>query len=174
MGKVVLDRTAIDRSLRRVAHEIIERNDGSKPLGFIGIHTRGVPLAYRLAKMVKDFDNRDVPVGQLDISFHRDDVDRKITVPKSTEVNFDIDGRVVILVDDVFYTGRSIRAALNAIVDLGRSAEAQLAVLVDRGHRQLPIRADYIGKNLPTSEDEKVIVHLQEMDGKDEVLIEKL
>jgi pyrimidine operon attenuation protein / uracil phosphoribosyltransferase len=171
----ILDQAAIERSLKRVAHEIIEHNSDSSLLGFVGIHTRGVPLAHRLAQWVSEFsDAKDIlPIGQLDISFHRDDTDRQISVPKSTEVPFNIDGKIIVLVDDVLYTGRSVRAALNALIDLGRAKEIQLAVLIDRGHRELPIRADYVGKNIPTSEDENVVVHLKEIDGKDEVLLEK-
>lgn len=171
----VLDQAAIDRSLKRVAHEIIEHNSDASSLGFIGIHTRGVPLAHRLAKWVGEFSNVKEPlvVGQLDISFHRDDTDRSIAVPKSTEVPFDIDGKALILVDDVLYTGRTIRAALNALIDLGRAKEIQLAVLIDRGHRELPIRADYVGKSIPTAGNERVVVRLKEIDGKDEVLLEK-
>ncbi|MFH1066706.1 MAG: bifunctional pyr operon transcriptional regulator/uracil phosphoribosyltransferase PyrR [bacterium] len=171
---IILDESAVDRALKRMAHEIIERN-AEQPIAVVGLHTRGVPLARRLARMVSEFSPKKepVPVGQLDISFHRDDIDRAIRVPKQTDIPFHVNGRVVILVDDVLFTGRTIRAALNALLDLGRAKGIQLAVLVDRGHRQLPIRADYIGKNLPTAEREHVRVHLKEMDGKDEVLLEK-
>ncbi|MFZ5807339.1 MAG: bifunctional pyr operon transcriptional regulator/uracil phosphoribosyltransferase PyrR [Verrucomicrobiota bacterium] len=171
----ILDEMAIERSLRRIAHEIIERNPRVETLGLIGLHTRGVPLAQRLARMIGSFSglNEAPPVGQLDISFHRDDTDRVIAVPKQTEVPFDINGRMVVLVDDVFYTGRTIRAALNAMLDLGRPEGIQLAVLIDRGHRQLPIRADYVGKNVPTTHDDYVVVHLKETDEKDEVSLEK-
>lgn len=171
----ILDATALERSLRRVAHEIIERNTDLTLIGFIGLHTRGVPLAHRLSQMVQKFSNLEEapPVGQLDISFHRDDTDRVISVPKQTEVPFDTNGKIIILVDDVFYTGRTIRAALNAMLDLGRAQAIQLAVLIDRGRRQLPIRADYVGKNVPTSQGDYVVVHLKEIDDKDEVFVEK-
>ena len=176
----VLDKAAIERSLKRVAHEIIERNaagekepeKGGEGICFIGIHTRGAPLARRLAGMVEKFGSWKAPVGELDISFHRDDTERKISVPKPTNVAFDVNDRTIVLVDDVLFTGRTVRSALNALLDLGRPAEIQLAVLVDRGHRQLPIRPDYVGKNLPTSRDEHVVVRLKEIDGEDEVSVE--
>lgn len=178
MMKKILDSAAVERSLKRIAHEILEQGAFSQEkesptLAFIGLHTRGVPLAQRLARLVEQFGGIQAPVGTLDISFHRDDTDRTIQVPKSTEVPFDVNGKIIILVDDVLYTGRTIRAALNAMIDLGRSEAIQLAVLVDRGHRQLPIRPDYVGKNVPTAEDERVVVRLKEIDGKDEVLLAK-
>ncbi|MDR2463342.1 MAG: bifunctional pyr operon transcriptional regulator/uracil phosphoribosyltransferase PyrR [Verrucomicrobiales bacterium] len=173
MSKVVMDAAAIDRSLNRLAHEILERSPEGAALGFVGIHTRGVPLAERLAALIKKFDpsRRTLPAGQLDISFHRDDFERAKPAPKITEVPFDLDQEHVILVDDVLFTGRSVRAALNALVDIGRAKTVRLAVLVDRGHRQLPIRADYVGKNIPTAEDEEVTVRLSETDGIDEVSV---
>jgi pyrimidine operon attenuation protein/uracil phosphoribosyltransferase len=169
----VMDAGAIERSIKRIAHEILERNPGDFPLGLIGIHTRGVPLAERLLSFIEAIEpGRDHhPVGELDISFHRDDTEDNLPVPKSTDIPFDIQDQRIILVDDVFFTGRSTRAAMNALLDLGRTASIQLAVLVDRGHRELPIRADYVGKNIPTAFDEKVSCRLQECDGKDEVVI---
>lgn len=173
MSKIVMDAAAIDRSLNRLAHEILERSPEGAALGFVGIHTRGVPLAERLAALTRKFDpaRRTLPVGQLDISFHRDDFAPARPAPKMTTVPFDVDKEHVILVDDVFFTGRSVRAALNALVDIGRAKTVRLAVLVDRGHRQLPIRADYVGKNIPTAEDEQVTVRLRETDGVDEVTV---
>lgn len=169
----IMDAGAIERTWKRIAHEILERNPGGDPLGLIGIHTRGVPLANRLLKLFQSIEPERVhhPVGELDISFHRDDVENHLPVPKSTDIPFDIDGQKIILVDDVFFTGRSVRAAMNALLDVGRTSSIQLAVLVDRGHRELPIRADYVGKNIPTAIDEKVRCRLQECDGKDEVVI---
>ena len=171
--KIVLESGAMRRSLQRMAHEILEKNSGSVPLAFIGIHTRGIPLAYRLHQMVCEIDpDRNCDgVGELDISFHRDDFVDKLPVPHSTDIPFDIDDKCVVLVDDVFFTGRTIRAAMNALNDLGRPQAIRLAVLVDRGHRQLPIRADFVGKNIPTSYAEKVVCHLQETDQLDEVFI---
>jgi pyrimidine operon attenuation protein/uracil phosphoribosyltransferase len=173
MKKTVMDAAAIDRSLNRLAHEILERSPEGVALGFVGIHTRGVPLAVRLAKLTRKFDpvRPVLPVGQLDISFHRDDIGRVKPAPKITDVAFDVDKEHIILVDDVFFTGRSVRAALNALVDIGRARTVRLAVLVDRGHRQLPIRADYVGKNIPTAAEEEVVVHLLETDGADEVIV---
>jgi len=160
----VWDAAAISRSLNRLAHEILERNSPSAQLAFVGIHTRGVPLARRLHALVQRFDpTRQLPEpGSLDISFHRDDL--AAPLPKDTDIRFPLDDMTVILVDDVLYTGRTIRAALNALTDLGRPRAIQLAVLVDRGHRELPIRADYVGKNLPTARSQTVQVLLQETD----------
>jgi pyrimidine operon attenuation protein/uracil phosphoribosyltransferase len=161
----VWDAQAISRSLNRLAHEILERNPPSARLAFVGIHTRGVPLARRLHGLVHRFDpSRSLPEpGTLDISFHRDDL--AAPLPKLTDIRFDLQDTTVILVDDVLFTGRTIRAALNALTDLGRPRAIQLAVLVDRGHRELPIRADYVGKNLPTARTQSVQVLLQETDG---------
>lgn len=172
--KQVLNAKDIERSLSRIAHEILEKAPEGEPLGFIGVHTRGVPVAQRLHKLVSEFDpQREVlPVGMLDISFHRDDIHKGIHEPKVTDVPFDVNDKLVILADDVVYTGRTVRAALNAMLDLGRTRAIRLAALVDRGHRQLPIRADYVGKNLPTSSDEKVRVRLNEIDGEEGVWIE--
>ncbi|MEM1158942.1 MAG: bifunctional pyr operon transcriptional regulator/uracil phosphoribosyltransferase PyrR [Verrucomicrobiota bacterium] len=172
--KTVLESDAMHRSLQRMAHEILEKNPGSFTLAFIGLHTRGVPLAHRLHQMICDIDpaRNCEGVGELDISFHRDDFGAKLPVPRSTEIPFDVNNKCVVLVDDVFFTGRTIRSALNALNDLGRPQAIRLAVLVDRGHRQLPIRADFVGKNLPTSYEENVVCHLRETDGKDEVFIQ--
>jgi pyrimidine operon attenuation protein/uracil phosphoribosyltransferase len=173
--KTIFEADGIRRSLQRIAHEILEKNPGSTPLCFIGIHTRGIPLAQRLCQLIREIDP-DRPlknkVGELDISFHRDDLEHNTPIPRGTEVPFDIDGTCVILVDDVFFTGRTIRAAMNALNDLGRPRTIRLAVLVDRGHRQLPIRADYVGKNLPTTFGDNVVCRLSEIDGEDAVRLE--
>jgi pyrimidine operon attenuation protein/uracil phosphoribosyltransferase len=172
--KKVMESEEIDRALRRVAHEILEKNMGAEEVVLLGIHTRGVPLADRLAGYLGEFENEKVPVGTLDIGLYRDDLDRRPTTELgATSMPVDPTGRIVVLVDDVLYTGRTIRAALDALADLGRPQAVQLAVLVDRGHRQLPIRADYVGKNLPTSEDELVKVRLEEIDGKEGIWIEE-
>ena len=169
----VMEPEEIERALRRVAHEILERNKGAQDVLLVGIHTRGVPLAQRLSRSIEGFEDVHVPVGTLDIGLYRDDLDRRPTTELgATSMPGDPAGRIVVLVDDVLYTGRTIRAALDALADLGRPQAVQLAVLVDRGHRQLPIRADYVGKNLPTSSDERVTVRLQETDGQEGVWIE--
>ena len=169
----ILDKEAIERSLTRIAHEIVEKNKGVDNLCLVGIRNRGVYLAKRLAADIKKIENKDVPVGILDITLYRDDLTLISAQPvvHKTEIDFDIEGKVVVLVDDVLYTGRTIRAALDALVDFGRPKSIQLAVLVDRGHRELPVRADYAGKNIPTSQNETVEVRLEETDGKDEVVI---
>ncbi|MDX6766092.1 MAG: bifunctional pyr operon transcriptional regulator/uracil phosphoribosyltransferase PyrR [Candidatus Methylacidiphilales bacterium] len=161
------------RSLNRLAHEVLERNPPERPIALVGIQTRGVPLAARLTALIRQFDPARVlpEPGRLDISFHRDDL--AAPVPKETDIRFDLNGLTVILVDDVLYTGRTIRAALNALTDLGRPRAIQLAVLVDRGHRELPIRADYVGKNLPTTRGQEVIVRVKEVDGSDEVVLQE-
>ena len=168
----ILNAQEIGRALRRIAHEILERNDGAQGLVLMGMHTRGVPLASRLARSMGEFEGQEVPMGALDIGLYRDDVSggaRPLMRP--TDIPIDISGRCVVLVDDVLYTGRTIRAAMDALSDFGRASEIQLAVLVDRGHRELPIRADYVGKNVPTSIDEEVEVRVNEIDGADEVLL---
>lgn len=173
--RTIFEAEGIRRSLQRIAHEILEKNPDPIPLCFIGIHTRGIPLAQRLCRLVAEIDPGRVlekRVGQLDISFHRDDLEHNTPIPQGTEVPFDIEGACVILVDDVFFTGRTVRAAMNALNDLGRPRTIRLAVLVDRGHRQLPIRADYVGKNLPTTFGEKVVCELSEIDGVDAVRLE--
>ncbi|MEA2023008.1 MAG: bifunctional pyr operon transcriptional regulator/uracil phosphoribosyltransferase PyrR [Actinomycetota bacterium] len=169
----VMDAGDVDRAIRRIAHEVLEKNRGSDDLVVLGIQTRGVPLAERLAKALGEIENTQVASGSLDIGMYRDDLDqRPKTELGSTTVPGPIGGKTVILVDDVLYTGRTIRAALDALADIGRPSRIQLAVLVDRGHRELPIRPDYIGKNVPTSRSERVSVRLVERDGEDGVVIE--
>jgi pyrimidine operon attenuation protein/uracil phosphoribosyltransferase len=168
----VLEPDEIRRALTRVAHEIVEGNRGTDDLILVGIRTRGAPLADRLAGAIAEFEGVDVPSGALDVTLYRDDVAlRRPRGLESTTVPADLDGSVVVIVDDVLYTGRTIRAAFDAVLDLGRPRAIRLAVLVDRGHREFPIRADYVGKNLPTSSNEVVKVHVQEIDGEDAVLI---
>ena len=159
------------RALTRIAHEILERNKGAEHLALIGIHTRGIPIAARLAAKLQELEGVEVPLGRLDITLYRDDLSEIARQPiiRETEVPFDLSQRRVVLVDDVLYTGRTVRAALDALIDLGRPEGIQLAVLVDRGHRELPIRADYVGKNLPTAKSELVKVKLTETDGVDGV-----
>ncbi|HEX7083282.1 MAG TPA: bifunctional pyr operon transcriptional regulator/uracil phosphoribosyltransferase PyrR [Gaiellaceae bacterium] len=178
-GKVLLDDEAIRRTLSRIAHEIIERNDELDAVALVGIHTRGVPLAQRLRRLIADRTGDELDLGQLDITFHRDDVHvhggqaprRPQPVVRDTRLGFDLAGRTVILVDDVLYTGRTIRAAIDALFEFGRPDRVQLAVLADRGHRELPIRPDYVGKNLPTARSERVQVELVEVDEVDRVLL---
>jgi pyrimidine operon attenuation protein/uracil phosphoribosyltransferase len=171
-----MDADRIGRTLTRIAHEIVERNKGVEDLALVGIRTRGVHLARRLARSLKDITGDDVPTGALDITLYRDDLMRHAVGPqplvRSTEIQFSIDRRKILLVDDVLYTGRTTRAALDALIDFGRPLGIQLVVLVDRGHRELPIKADYVGKNLPTSPEESVQVCLQETDGRDEVVLQ--
>ena len=168
----VLDDAALDRALTRIAHEILERNGGAKDLALVGLRTRGVTLAHRLAAKLAAIDGATVPVGTLDITLYRDDLDlRGAPVIRGTDIPFSIKNKTVVLVDDVLYTGRTIRAALDALIDLGRPQAIQLAILIDRGHRELPIRPDYVGKNLPTAPGERVNVRVEEVDGLDEVVI---
>ncbi len=173
---VVMDADRMGRSLARIAHEIVERNRGVEELALVGIRTRGVPLARRLARAVKDINDHDVPTGALDITLYRDDLMRHAVGPqpliRRTEIPFSIDDKRILLVDDVLYTGRTIRAALDALIDFGRPKAIQLVVLVDRGHRELPIKADYVGKNVPTSRLQSVQVRLADIDGRDEVEIQ--
>ncbi|HEX6210683.1 MAG TPA: bifunctional pyr operon transcriptional regulator/uracil phosphoribosyltransferase PyrR [Methylomirabilota bacterium] len=170
----VLDEAALDRALTRISHEILERNGGGKDLALVGLRTRGVTLAQRLATKLAAIDGATVPVGTLDITLYRDDLDmRGAPVVRGTDIPFSIKNKTVVLVDDVLYTGRTIRAALDALIDLGRPMMIQLAILIDRGHRELPIRPDFIGKNLPTSRRESVAVRLREHDGEDRVVIEE-
>jgi pyrimidine operon attenuation protein/uracil phosphoribosyltransferase len=170
----VLDEAALDRALTRISHEILERNGGAKDLAFVGLRTRGVTLAQRLAVKLAAIDGTMVPVGTLDITLYRDDLDmRGAPVIRGTDIPFSIKNKAVVLVDDVLYTGRTVRAALDALIDLGRPRMIQLAILIDRGHRELPIRPDFIGKNLPTSNRESVAVRLREHDGEDRVVIEE-
>jgi pyrimidine operon attenuation protein/uracil phosphoribosyltransferase len=172
----VMDGDRMSRAITRIAHEILERNRGAGELALVGIRTRGVPIARRLARALKEINGEDVPTGALDITLYRDDLMRNQVGPqpviRRTEIPFSIDDRKILLVDDVLYTGRTIRAALDALIDFGRPRAIQLVVLVDRGHRELPIKADYVGKNLPTSLKESVQVRLQEIDGTDEVVLE--
>lgn len=173
MATAILDDADIRRSLRRIAHEIVERCRTTDDVVLVGIHSRGVPLAERLAVELASIGDHDVPLGRLDIGLYRDDLASRPTPNLArTEVPA-LDGKTVVLVDDVLYTGRTIRAALDALADLGRPAAVQLAVLVDRGHRQLPIRADYVGKNLPTNADERVTVKVADLDGEDGVWLER-
>jgi pyrimidine operon attenuation protein / uracil phosphoribosyltransferase len=172
---VVMDADRIGRTLTRIAHEIVERNKGVDALALVGVRTRG-HIARRLARSLKEITGDDVPTGALDITLYRDDLMRQAVGPqplvRRTEIPFSIDDRKILLVDDVLYTGRTVRAALDALIDFGRPGAIQLVVLVDRGHRELPIKADYVGKNLPTSPEESVQVRLQETDGQDEVVLQ--
>ena len=174
---IVLDADRISRSLTRIAHEIIERNRGVDDLALVGIRTRGVPLARRLAHILKDISHQEVPTGALDITLYRDDLMRTAVgaqpLIRKTEIPFSIDDKRILLVDDVLYTGRTIRAALDALIEFGRPQAIQLIVLVDRGHRELPIKADYVGKNVPTSLAQSVQVRLTEIDGRDEVELQE-
>jgi pyrimidine operon attenuation protein / uracil phosphoribosyltransferase len=177
--KVVLDEDDMRRTLVRIAHEIVERNDGvggSDALAIVGIHRRGAILARRIHALLSDLLEREIPIGDLDIAFYRDDVGRRAEHPTvhASHVEFGLDGRTIVLVDDVLYTGRTVRSAIEALFSYGRPARVQLAVLADRGHRELPIRPDYVGKNLPTSRSERVNVHVEELDGVDEVRITEL
>ena len=174
--KIIMTAEDIRRTLARIAHEIIERNKTTEHLILIGLHTRGVPLARRLAANIKDFERPKIPVGALDITSYRDDLSSLNLPPTShhTEIPADIDGKSIVLVDDVLYTGRSTQAAIDALLELGRPQSIRLAVLIDRGHRELPIRADYIGKNIPSSRHEEIQVRLEETDGIDEVAIVNL
>lgn len=173
---VVMDADRIARTLTRIAHEIVERNKGTDDLALVGVRTRGVPIARRLARTLREITGNEVPTGALDITLYRDDLMRHAVGPqplvRRTEIQFSIDNRKILLVDDVLYTGRTTRAALDALIDYGRPKAIQLIVLVDRGHRELPIKADYVGKNLPTSPEESVQVRLQEIDGEDEVVLQ--
>jgi pyrimidine operon attenuation protein/uracil phosphoribosyltransferase len=178
---IVMHADRIGRTLTRIAHEIVERNriskdGGVEELALVGVRTRGVPIAKRLALALKEITGHAIPTGALDITLYRDDLMRHSVGPqplvRRTEIPFSIDNHKILLVDDVLYTGRTTRAALDALIDFGRPKAIQLIVLVDRGHRELPIKADYVGKNLPTSAEESVQVHLQEIDGQDEVLLQ--
>lgn len=170
----VMDGDAIRRALVRMAHEVLERNKRADVIAVVGVPTRGVPLAQRLASIIDRIENTSLPVGTLNITSYRDDIGRAVlTHTDKSSLPFDVAQRAIILVDDVLYTGRTVRAALDALIDLGRPESIQLAVLIDRGHRELPVRPDYVGKNLPTSSKEHVAVRLQEIDGVDEVVIEE-
>ena len=168
----IMDERAMERAVTRIAHEIIERNKGTQDLVFLGVKRRGVPLARRMARMVSQIEQCEaLPVGVLDISFYRDDLTHRAAQPevKGSDVPFSIEGKTVVLVDDVIYTGRTVRAALDALMDIGRPRRVQLAVLIDRGHRELPIRPDFVGKNMPTSRSELVAVKVMEFDGENSV-----
>lgn len=168
-----MDGQGLERTLTRLAHEILEKNKGATNLVIVGIKTRGAIIAHRVARKIEEVEAAKVTIGSLDITLYRDDLLGKLEQPefKGTDIIFDITGKDVILVDDVLFTGRTIRAALDELIDLGRPKTIQLAVLVDRGHRQLPVKADFVGKNVPTSLDESIRVHLMESDGEDEVLL---
>jgi len=171
---ILLDHAAIRRALTRIAHEIVEKNKGTDGLVLVGIKTRGIHIAERLAERIASFENAKLPVGVLDITLYRDDIKQRTAQPvvHGSEIRFEIEGKKVILVDDVLFTGRTVRAALDALIDIGRPKQIQLAVLVDRGHRELPIRPDYVGKNVPTSRSEVVAVQLSETDDtEDQVVI---
>ena len=173
--KVVLSHDDLRKALVRIAHEIVEKNRGGQSIALVGIHTRGAVLSNRLHALVGELSGSTVPLGDIDISFYRDDLERRepldAPVVHASHLDFDLEGRTVILVDDVLYTGRTVRAGIDALFDYGRPDRVQLAVLVDRGHRELPIRPDYVGKNLPTAPGERVNVRLEEIDGIDEVAI---
>ena len=174
--KVVLDGDDMRRTLVRVAHEIVEKNPQHEGLAVVGIHRRGAVLAQRIQRLLSDLLEADVPLGELDIAFYRDDLAQRPDAPvvHASHVDFDVDGLTVVIVDDVLFTGRTVRAAIEALFDYGRPARVQLAVLADRGHRELPIRPDFVGKNLPTARAERVTVRLEEVDGVDEVAITEL
>ncbi len=169
---LIMDEKAIERAVFRIAHEIIEKNKGVDNVVLVGIKTRGWPLSLRFSKKIEEIEGSKVPVFPLDITYYRDDLEKDDMAPMSVKsFDFDIKNKTVVLVDDVLYTGRTVRAALDAIVDRGRPKNVELAVLIDRGHRELPIRADFIGKNVPTSRSERISVHLEETDGTSQVLI---
>ncbi len=171
----IMDEKAIMRAITRISHEIIERNKGIENIVLIGIKTRGIPVANRIADKIETIEGQRVQTGQMDITLYRDDLSKKQIDPivNGTKIDFDINDKIVVLVDDVLYTGRTVRSALNALMDIGRPKAIQLAVLVDRGHRELPIRADYVGKNVPTSKSEIISVKLSECDKEDSVSIEE-
>ncbi|SFD82141.1 pyrimidine operon attenuation protein / uracil phosphoribosyltransferase [Lentibacillus persicus] len=170
---VLLDDAAMGRAITRIAHEIVEKNKGGEDLVLIGIKTRGIPLTKRLQEKISQIEGISIPTGELDITLYRDDLEKVTTDEdpeiKGSSINVDLKKKKVVLIDDVLYTGRTVRAAMDAVMDIGRPSQIQLGVLVDRGHRELPIRADYVGKNIPTSEEEIVVVHLQESDDEEEV-----
>jgi pyrimidine operon attenuation protein / uracil phosphoribosyltransferase len=174
---IVMDADRISRTLTRIAHEIVERNRGVDEVALVGVRSRGVPLARRIARALQQITGDEVETGALDITLYRDDLMRHAVGPqplvRRTEIPFSIDDRLIILVDDVLYTGRTTRAALDALIDFGRPRAIQLVALVDRGHRELPVKADYVGKNIPTARNESVQVRLQELDGVDEVVVER-
>jgi pyrimidine operon attenuation protein/uracil phosphoribosyltransferase len=170
---IIIDQNGFQRTIARLAHEVLENNKGAETIAVVGIRTRGEYLARRLVEKISEIERRKVEIGFLDITLYRDDLRRKLKQPvlKGTRIDFDVTDKNIILVDDVLYTGRTIRAALDELMDLGRPATIQLLVLVDRGHRELPIKADFVGKNVPTSEGQEVRVHMMEVDGEDAVLV---
>lgn len=175
-AKEVVDAVTMKRALTRITYEIIERNKGVQDIVLVGIKTRGIYIAQRIAERLKQLEHVEVPVGELDITLYRDDVNESaLNEPElhSSDIPFSLEGKEVILVDDVLFTGRTIRAAMDAVMDLGRPRKISLAVLVDRGHRELPIRSDYVGKNIPTSMNEEIIVEMEELDGQDRIMISK-
>jgi pyrimidine operon attenuation protein/uracil phosphoribosyltransferase len=180
-AKVLLDGDALHRTMVRIAHEIVEQNTDLGAVALVGIHTRGVPLARRLHRLIHEFTGREVKLGTLDITFHRDDLHVRGGEPplhpqpvvKATRLDYRLDGMTCVLVDDVLYTGRTVRAAIEALFEYGRPARVQLAVLVDRGHRELPVRPDYVGKNLPSAQDERIQVQVVEIDEIDRVVLER-
>ncbi len=171
----VMDDKALARALVRIAHEIVEKNHGAQGLVIVGIKTRGAHLAERIAEIIAEIEKTKVPTGSLDITFYRDDIQQRLEHPvvQKTELLVPVEGQTVVVVDDVLFTGRTIRAAMDELIDFGRPKQIQLAVLIDRGHRELPIRADYVGKNLPTALEDDVIVQIKEIDRKDQVLVER-
>jgi pyrimidine operon attenuation protein/uracil phosphoribosyltransferase len=170
-GRKVMDADEIRRAVTRIAHEIVERNRGAENIGLVGVLMRGAPLAVRLANLIESIEGIRPPVGSLDVGLYRDDYPARRPVVRPSDIPYDITGRHIVLVDEVLYTGRTVRAAIDALIDLGRPASVQLAVLLDRGHRELPIRPDYVGKNLPTARHEHVTVRLSELDQEDSVVI---
>ncbi len=176
LSSVIFNENDISRAVTRIAHEILEKNKGADKLALVGIRTRGATLAQRLAKKINEIESTSVSLGILDITLYRDDLGTSKQSPevKKTDISFSLEGKEIILIDDVLYTGRTIRAAIDALIDFGRPATVQLGVLIDRGHRELPIRPDYVGKNLPTSKSTQVQVHLKEDDGVDEVILAKV
>ena len=171
---VILTDLAMERALKRIAHEIAERNEAANDVVIVGIQTGGVPLAQRLSALLAGIWGQPVPTGRLDVSMHRDDLDHRVAPRvQPTVIPFDVTGRTVVLVDDVLFSGRTVRAAMDALNDFGRPRQIQLAVLIDRGHRELPIKADFVGKNVPTGRDENIIVRLAEEGGLDEVVLER-
>lgn len=174
MKTIILDTNTIKRTIDRIAHQILETHEFNENLAIVGIKTRGAHLAKRLARRLKELKGKEVLAGDLGITFYRDDFKKSSDQPvvQSTEIDFDIEGKTVIIVDDVLQTGRTVRSAIDELIDFGRPAKIELAVLVDRGHRELPIRPDYVGKNIPTSKEQNVRVNLMEMDGRDEVVVE--
>ena len=175
LSSVIFNEKDISRAVTRIAHEILEKNKGADKLALVGIRTRGATLAQRLAKKINEIESTSVSLGILDITLYRDDLGTSKQSPevKKTDISFSLEGKEIVLIDDVLYTGRTIRAAIDALIDFGRPATVQLGVLIDRGHRELPIRPDYVGKNLPTSKSNQVQVHLKEDDGVDEVMLVK-